>query len=132
MRFSRIASALSSLLLVCSAWGAEKPRRIVTLAPSLAELAADLAGEKIERIVGVSEYTDFPPALKKVESIGPYHKFNLEKVVSLKPDLVLATSDGNSRDQVLHLRELGVPVVVVETQSLAQVVSSIRLIGQAM
>jgi iron complex transport system substrate-binding protein len=111
---------------------ADKPARIVTLAPSLGELAADLCGNDLSRIVGVSEYTDYPPALAKVASVGQYARFNLEKVVALRPELVLATLDGNPRDEVLHLRELGVPVVVVATASLKDVEGSIRLVGEAM
>ena len=110
----------------------DSPRRIVTLAPSLAELAADLLGEDLQRIVGVSEYTDYPPALKKVSSIGSYSRFNLEKVLSLKPDLVLATFDGNSEDQVLHLRELGVPVVVVSTGDVSEIEESFRMVARAL
>jgi len=110
----------------------EKPSRIVTLAPSLGELAADFLGNDLKRIVGVSEYTDYPAALKKIESIGAYHRFNLEKVVALKPDLVLATTDGNPKDQVTQLRSMGIPVVVVNTQTLSQVSESIRLISKAM
>lgn len=111
---------------------ADHPARIVTLAPSLGELAADLSGESLAKIVGVSEYTDYPPALSKVTSIGQYTRFNLEKVVALKPDLVLATLDGNPKDQVLHLRELGLPVVVVATATLNDVEGSMRLVGQSM
>lgn len=111
---------------------ADQPKRIVTLAPSLGELAADLLGDDLSKIIGVSEYTDYPPVLKKVSSVGPYNQVNLEKVVSLKPDLVLATLDGNSKEQVLHLRELGVPVVVVSTETLDQVADSIRLVAQAL
>jgi iron complex transport system substrate-binding protein len=110
----------------------DHPMRIVTLAPSLGELAADLSGGELSRIVGVSEYTDYPPALAKVASIGQYSRFNLEKVVALKPDLVLATLDGNPKDQVLHLRELGLPVVVVATANLKDVEGSMRLVGQAL
>jgi iron complex transport system substrate-binding protein len=110
----------------------DHPVRIVTLAPSLGELTAELSAHHLEHIVGVSEYTDYPPALSKVASVGSYSRFNLEKVASLKPDLVLATLDGNPRDQVLHLRELGVPVVVVATETLSEVGASIELIAQAM
>src|SRR6185437_8433109 len=63
------------------------PNRIVTLAPSVAELTAEVLGMDLQRIVGVSENTDYPPALQKVESIGQYQRFNLERVVALKPDL---------------------------------------------
>jgi iron complex transport system substrate-binding protein len=106
--------------------------RIVTLAPSLGELAADLDTEHLERVIGVSEYSDFPPALKKVPTIGPYHRFNLEKVVSLKPDLVLATKDGNAEDQIQHLRELGITVVVVDSSSFEWVGKSMRMAAEAM
>jgi iron complex transport system substrate-binding protein len=109
-----------------------QPSRIVTLAPSLGELAADLSEDEISRIVGVSEFSDYPPMLMKVPSVGSYAKFNLEKVFALKPDLVLATLDGNSKDQVLHLRELGLPVVVVATESLSDVEASMRMVGLAM
>ena len=110
----------------------EHPQRIVTLLPSLGELAADIAGQELSRIVGVSEYTDYPPALKHVESIGPYHRFSVEKVLSLKPDLVLASSDGNSKDQVMRLRELGIPVVVIRTENFAQIEESMIKVAQAM
>lgn len=109
----------------------DRPVRIVTLAPSLGELTADLLGQEMSRIVGVSEYTDYPPQLKKISSIGPYNRFNLEKVFSLKPDLVLATVDGNSRDQITHLRELGIPIVAVSTENFEQIEESIRLVGQS-
>src|SRR5690349_10676463 len=46
----------------------DRPQRVITLAPSLGELAADLVGANIERIVGVSEYSDYPPGLKKISS----------------------------------------------------------------
>lgn len=109
-----------------------RPIRIVTLAPSLGELAAEFCASDSSRIVGVSEYTDYPPALASTPSIGPYARFNIEKVVTLKPDLVLATLDGNAKDQVLRLRELGLPVVTVATASLADVAASMRLVGRAL
>ena len=110
----------------------DHPKRIVTLMPSLAELAASLSAGNLDRIVGVSEYTDFPSELTRVASIGQYSRFNLEKVVSLKPDLVLASRNGNAKDQVLHLRELGVPVVVVDTEGFTQIADSMRLVAKAM
>jgi iron complex transport system substrate-binding protein len=111
---------------------AERPTRIVTLAPSLGELAAEFCASEPSRIVGVSEFTDFPPALSNTASVGPYARFNVEKVVMLKPDLVLATLDGNAKDQVLRLRELGLPVVTVSTATLADVGASMRLVGRAL
>lgn len=109
-----------------------QPRRIVTLVPSLGELAAQILGEEMDRIVGVSEYTDFPPRLALKKSIGPYHRFNLETVIELKPDLALATTDGNSKDQIERLQQLKIPVVVVSTQTLAEVEVSMRTVAAAL
>jgi len=110
----------------------EHPSRIITLAPSLGELAADLLGDHLERIIGVSEFSDDPPALRRVETVGAYQRFNLEKVLSLKPDLVFATLDGNSKDQIQYLREKKIPVVVLSTESFAQIENSILLMAEAL
>ncbi|HLD99398.1 MAG TPA: cobalamin-binding protein [Bdellovibrionota bacterium] len=129
------APALAALLLLCVAAraGAETaPRRIVTLMPSLGELAADLLQTDLNRIVGISEYTDYPPGLKKAASIGRYDRFNIESVVALKPDLVLASQDGNPKDPVLHLRELGLNVLVVRTETFDEIKESMRLTGTAL
>jgi ABC-type Fe3+-hydroxamate transport system substrate-binding protein len=104
----------------------------VTLAPSLGELVAQMLGTDLRRLVGVSEYSDFPTVLQTVSSIGPYHHFNMERVVALKPDLVLATLDGNDKDQVLQLRQFGVPVVTVRTEVLSDVGLSFRLVAEAL
>jgi iron complex transport system substrate-binding protein len=108
------------------------PKRIVTLIPSLGELVADLLDKDLDRLVGVSEYSDFPPGLKKVSSVGPYSHVNLEKIVSLKPDLVLATEDGNSKDQVVHLRDLGLKVAVIKSETVADIAVSIDLVAKAL
>jgi iron complex transport system substrate-binding protein len=107
----------------------DHPQRIVTLAPSLAELAADFLGIDLQRIVGVTESTDYPPALKNVSSVGQYQRLNLEKIISLKPDLVLATEDGNSKDQIDHLREVGVPVLVLNTNHFSEIEASMKTVA---
>lgn len=109
--------------------------RVVTLAPSLSELVVELSSSPsvaLKRLVGVSEFSDFPPEVKKVRQVGPYYRVHLEAVLGLRPDLVLATSDGNSQEQVSRLREAGVPVVVVATQSLKGIEESISLVAQAL
>jgi iron complex transport system substrate-binding protein len=111
---------------------ADHPQRIVTLVPSLGELTSDFLGLDLQRIVGVSESTDYPPALKKVASVGQYQRLNLEKILSLKPDLVLATKDGNFKDQIDHLREMGIPVVVLSTQSFSEIEDSMTKVAQAL
>lgn len=108
------------------------PQRIITLMPSLAELVASIEGNETNRIVGVSDFTDFPESLKKVKKIGSYRKINFEEIVALKPDLILVTLDGNGKDPIQHLRELGLPVVVVATDSFTRIQESMRLVGSAL
>lgn len=108
------------------------PNRIVALIPSLGELASDLLGDQLDRIVGVPDGTDYPPALAKKQKIGPYHRFNVEAVAALKPDLVLSSMDGNQKDQVYHLKEIGIPVLIVKTGSFKEVAESMRAVGTAL
>ncbi len=110
----------------------DHPQRVISLAPSLSEIAASLLESEIHRLVGVSEWSDFPAQVKKIQTIGPYHRFSLEKVVALKPDLVLATADGNAKEQVNHLQDLGIPVVVTRQQSLAEIADTVLLVAQAL
>lgn len=111
---------------------ADHPKRIVTLIPSLGELAADVAGNDLSILVGVSEFTDYPPALKKLPKVGSFQRIHLEAIAARHPDLVLASLDGNSKDQISHLRELKIPVVVVATDTFARVKESMLLVGLAM
>jgi iron complex transport system substrate-binding protein len=111
---------------------ADHPERVVTLAPSIAELASDFLGMELQRIVGVTEGTDYPPALKKITSVGQYQRINLEKVARLKPDLVIATEDGNSKDQIDHLREVGITVLVLSTNTFSEIEASMKLVSEAL
>lgn len=111
---------------------AAEPKRVVTLVPSLAELAAEVLGDDFSKIVGVSEYTDYPPALKSTTTVGRYDRFSIERVMGLKPDLVLASSDGNSADQVARLRELGISVFVVNTSDFESIEGSMILVADAL
>ncbi len=110
----------------------DSPQRVVALAPSLSEIVAKLLGRDLHRLVGVTEASDFPAELKNIQSVGPYHQFSLERVLALKPDLVLATADGNPKDQVLRLRELGIPVVVTQQKSLSEIESTVLLVARSL
>jgi iron complex transport system substrate-binding protein len=82
--------------------------------------------------VGVTAYTDFPPSLKGKPSVGPYTKPNLEAVVALKPDLVLAGRDGTPKATVDRLRRLKIPVVTVATETIAGLRESYPIVGIAL
>jgi iron complex transport system substrate-binding protein len=81
--------------------------------------------------VGVSEHSDYPPAARAIPRVGGL-EVSAEKVASLRPDLVIATQEGNARGPVTALAAAGVPVVVLPTGSLDAVLESIRRIGEAL
>jgi iron complex transport system substrate-binding protein len=104
-----------------------KPLRIVTLAPSCAEIA-DALGLG-DRIVGVTDYTDWPPAVAEVRRVGSYIRFDVEAVAALRPDLVLATDDGNPPAALRQLRRLGIPVRTLRLRTYEQVEQSVLDLG---
>jgi iron complex transport system substrate-binding protein len=108
---------------------APAPRRVVALAPNLTEIVFALGAGA--GLVGVSDYSDYPPAARAIPRVGGL-EVSAERVASLRPDLVLATQEGNARGPVSALAAAGVRVVVLPTGSLDAVLESIRLCGDAL
>lgn len=125
-----VAALLLSTHGVGLATAGELIKKIVTMTPALGEIVVALDEGSTERIVGVSESSDFPPVLQKKLSIGPYDQVSLERVVAAKPDLVLASKAGNSRTQVERLESLGLRVHVVSTTDFESTQMSFKSIGK--
>lgn len=103
-------------------------RRIVSLAPHLAEVAfAAGAGAKL---VGVSTFTRYPPEAQALPVVASYGRVDFERVIELQPQLVLAWQSGNSPLHVARLEHLGFPVFVTETRSLSDIPRVVRLVGE--
>lgn len=94
-------------------------RRIVSLAPHITELL--FAAGAGDALVGVSAYSDYPDAARGIARIGGGGGLDLERIVALRPDLVVAWQSGNPAYQVQRLRELGLPVFVSEPRSLTAI-----------
>lgn len=108
-----------------------KPEKIVSLMPSNTEIAFGL--DLGEQIVGVSDFDNYPDEAMKKEKIGGM-EFNVEKIISLKPDLVLAhESSGQAGEAGLQqLRDAGITVLVINNAAkFAEVYETISLIGTA-
>ncbi|NJE10150.1 ABC transporter substrate-binding protein [Thermococcus sp. MAR1] len=103
-----------------------EPERIVSLAPSITESLFYIgAGSKV---VGVTDYDDFPPAVKNITRIGGYGKYaNLEKIASLQPDLIVA--DGFSKDILSSLEKIA-PVIIVDPKNITEIYDAIKLLGR--
>jgi iron complex transport system substrate-binding protein len=110
------------------AFALEAPaRRVVSLAPHLTEiLHAVGAGETL---VGATEFSDYPPEARQLPRVGGYDRLDLERVIRLRPDLVLAWKSGNAPAQVERLRGLGLRVFVTEAETLEDVARLLETLG---
>ena len=104
------------------------PKKIVSLAPNITEILFSLGLD--QEIVGVSTHCNFPEKAKRKIRVGSYISLDFEKIVSLKPDLIIATGAGNTRDMVERLERLGFPTYVIFPKNVADVIRSIGHLGQ--
>ena len=116
-----LSRALVALLFTLPAFLYAAPR-VVTLSPANTELAF-AAGITP---VGVSSYSNYPPEAKNIEEVSTWQGMNLERIVALKPDLVVAWRGGNAERQVNQLTALGVKVIWVDAVTIEQVADALR------
>lgn len=107
---------------------AHPARRIVSLAPNITEvLFAVGAGG---RVVGTIGGSDYPPAARAIPRVGRYDALDLETIVAMRPDLVVAWGSGSPRGQVARLRAFGIPVYRSESHNLMGVASTMRRLAR--
>ncbi|MCI5105516.1 MAG: cobalamin-binding protein [Pseudomonadales bacterium] len=101
--------------------------RIISLAPSLTELLfAAGAGDKV---IAVVEYSDYPKQARSLPRIGRHDLLDMERIVQLQPDLIVAWQSGNPRASIRRLQELGMTVYSAEPKSLDSIPSHIERLG---
>lgn len=106
------------------------PQRIVTLAPHLAEIAFAVGAGT--RLVGVSSYSDYPEEASRIPVVANNGRFDLERILRVKPDLALAWVSGNPAYEIERLERLGIPVFATEARRLADIARVLRLVGRAL
>lgn len=120
------------LVLVLSLYAAHacarSIERIVSLAPNLTELA--FAAGAGARVVGTVEYSDEPAAARKIPRVGDAFRVDVERILALQPDVVLAWASGTPPATVDRLRALGLDVRELHTQRVADVPRVVREIGE--
>jgi len=106
----------------------EAPMRIIPLAPNLTEILyrLGLGG----RVVGVTTHCNFPPEVTVKPKVGSYINLNVEQIVSLAPDLVIATVGGNERAVVEIIERAGITVYVVNPGSVRETIQTIAILGE--
>lgn len=103
-------------------------QRIVALSPHLVEQLYSIgAGDSL---VAATEHADYPAAAKQLPRVGNYMQLNVEQILLLKPDLVLAWTDGNPAADISRLRALGLNLVESNPRQLDDIAKELRLLGQ--
>lgn len=105
-------------------------QRIVSLAPHATELIFAAGGG--DRIVGTVGYSDYPAAALKIPRIGSHHQIDVERIIALKPDLLVVWLHGNSERQLEHIRKLGIPFFFSDPKKLVDIPTSIERLGVLM
>lgn len=103
-------------------------RRVISMAPHATELLFAAGGGA--RVVGAMNYSDYPEAAKKIPLVGSNSVIDIERVLALRPDLIVVWHSGNTARQIAQLEALGVPVFHSEPRRLAQVAGNIERLGQ--
>lgn len=101
--------------------------RVVTLAPNLTEMIFALGAQA--KIVGTDDYSNFPDAARKLTKVGGMQP-NVEKIAALKPDLVIASSEGNHPALAPALAAAGIALYVVRTDRLNEIAPAMMRVGE--
>lgn len=103
-------------------------QRIVSLAPNVTELV--YAAGAGPRLVAVSSYSNWPAAARKLPRVGDAFRIDLERIVALKPDLVIGWASGTSPSERRAIERLGLPLMLLASRKLDDIARSIRRIGR--
>ncbi|MFQ6574995.1 cobalamin-binding protein [Pseudomonas sp. UM16] len=115
------------LLLLLLAAPLAAATRVVSLAPSLSEIVVELHAADL--LVGVLDGGERPPALAQVPSVGRYGQIDMERLLSLKPDLLLLWPGSVPAAQRDQLKRLGIPTYSAEPHGIDELIEQIEAIG---
>lgn len=105
-------------------------RRVVSVAPHATEML--FAAGATSQVVGVSAYSDFPAAATRLPQVGDVRQLDMERILSLKPDLLVVWASGTPARQQEQLKKLGIPIFYSEPRKLGDIADSIDRLAQAM
>lgn len=101
--------------------------RVISLAPALTELV--FAAGAGARLAGAVEYSDYPPAARDLPRVGDALALQTERILALKPDLILAWKRGNNPRQLERLADLGVPIYYHDVERLEDIATTLERLG---
>lgn len=124
----RCFSALLAWLLLWIALPSCAVQRVISLAPNTTELA--YAAGMGDILLAVSSFSDYPPEAKKLEQVASWQGINLERVLALKPDLILAWRGGNPQQVLDQLASFGIPIFYADAKNIDEVAQSLDTLAQ--
>lgn len=109
----------------------QKPaQRVIALAPHVTELLFAAGGAS--RIIGTVTYSDYPEEAKKIPRLGDNRLVDMERLIAMKPDLIVVWMHGSSERQIETIRQLGIPTFHSEPKTLDGIADSLLRLGQLM
>lgn len=103
-------------------------KRIVSLMPHATELLFEVGAG--DQVVGAVQYSDYPDAAKRIPRVGGYSSLNIEAIVALKPDLLIAWPEGNRNRELDRLKTLGLPILVSDPREFNDIAKALILYGK--
>ena len=102
--------------------------RIVSLMPHATELLFEVGAG--EHVVGAVKYSDYPEAAKSIARVGGYSALNIEAIVALEPDLLIAWPEGNRNRELERLKALGLPILVSDPREFEDIANALAVYGK--
>jgi iron complex transport system substrate-binding protein len=109
---------------------ARPAQRVIAMAPHITELLFAAGGG--DRVVGAMNHSDYPEAAKRIPLVGSDAQIDLERVLALRPDLLVVWQTGNTERQLSQLKSLNIPIFYSEPKKLDDVATSLIRLGQLM
>ena len=103
-------------------------KRIVALAPHIVEMLFDIGAG--EQIVGTVAYADYPEAALKIPRIGGHYGIQVEKVLALKPDLVIIWKSGSKVSDIEQMEKMGLKIIYSQPHKIEDVASELKVFGK--
>ncbi|MGK0248286.1 MAG: iron complex transport system substrate-binding protein [Oleispira sp.] len=103
-------------------------KRIVSLMPHATELLFEVGAG--DHVVGAVQYSDYPEAAKKIPRVGGYSALNIEAIIALEPDLLIAWPEGNRNRELERLKALGLPILVSDPREFKDIANALTVYGK--
>jgi iron complex transport system substrate-binding protein len=121
-----ISFLLVFFALVVNSWAEDIPHRVISMSPNLTEIIYDIGAQ--DQLIGVTDFCKYPFEAKLKEKVGGFYNPNMEKIVSLKPDIVLLLPFHS--DTITTLKKLNIPIFIQDDSTMKDVFESYDRLGK--